>query len=89
MALLDDLNLIALFIGLMVTVVIVIAFDRGLGAGSRSMARARNVFAFLGGFLTYLVLLENPALLDQYATEIVIALIGLVLAFVAFLRRQF
>ncbi len=73
----------ALLIGLMVAVVIVVAAQR-----ASLPVRVVRVFAMLGGLLTYIVLLENPALLAQYATEIVVALLGLLLAFIAFLRRR-
>jgi hypothetical protein len=78
-------DLPALIIGLMVSVVIVIALDRT----SDQLRRARSVMAFLCGFLVYYVLRSNPELLEKYQIQIVAALIAILLAFLAFLRRQF
>ena len=56
---------------------------------SPTLRRSRDVLAVLGGFFVYMVLRENPLLLERYALEILGGLIALLLAFLAFLRGQF
>ena len=85
MDLLSTPNLPALIIGLLVSVVIVIA----LGQTSDQLKRARSVMAFLCGFLVYYVLRSHPDLLEKYQIQIVAALIAILLAFLAYLKRQF
>lgn len=78
----DGINLTALIIGLLVSVALVVGAQR-----AALPVRVVRVLALLGGLLTYIVMLENPDLLERYATQITIALVGLVLALIAFLRR--
>jgi hypothetical protein len=66
-----------------------IAFCKAFPEADGSQRKAGAVFAGAAGFLVTAFLLENPDLLDRYSLEIVVGLLGILLAFIAFLRRVF
>ena len=82
-------NLLSLGIGLMVSVVIIIAFERAMGTPlTVTMRRARDVLAVIAGLFVYFALRESPELLDESSRRVLAALVGLLLAFLVFLRRS-
>lgn len=82
------MNLPAFVAAALVGVVVLLAALRGLD--ERGMGRrARIVLSVLAFVLVDVTLNDNPILLQKYTLEIVAALVALLLAFLAFLRRQF
>ena len=82
------MNISAFVIAALVGVVVLLAAMRGLGAEGMGR-RAGIVISVLAFVLIYITLNDNPALLRQYTLQIVAALVAILLAFLAFLRKQF
>ncbi|NLS80064.1 MAG: hypothetical protein GXY76_22720 [Chloroflexi bacterium] len=79
---------VALSIGVLVFGSVMVAFRRVFSTDDRVVLKSGALFAGAAGVLTTLYLLERPDILDRYALQIVLALLGLVLAFIALLRRH-
>ena len=82
------MNLSAFVIATLVGVVVLLAVMRALGTQGMGR-RAGIVISMLAFVLVYITLQDNPALLQKYTLQIVAALIAILLAFLAFLRKQF
>ena len=82
------MNISAFVIAALVGVVVLLAAMRGLGAEGMGR-RAGIVISVLAFVLIYITLNDNPALLRKYTLQIVAALVAILLAFLAFLRKQF
>ena len=79
---------LSLGIGLLVMCAVYIGLRRAFGGGDRSIRRAAAVFSAVAGIVVTLFLREHPDLLEQQGTKIVLALIGVVLALIATIRRS-
>ncbi len=75
-----------LLIGVMVTVALYIALHN---AFPQSAKRALGIFVGACGMLTTFWLLENPLALREHSSQIVVAAIGVVLAFLVFAKNSF
>ena len=82
------MNISAFVIAALVGVVVLLAAMRSLGAEGMGR-RAGIVISVLAFVLIYITLNDNPALLRKYTLQIVAALVAILLAFLAFLRKQF
>ena len=82
------MNISAFVIAALVGVVVLLAAMRGLGTEGMGR-RAGIVISVLAFVLIYITLNDNPALLRKYTLQIVAALVAILLAFLAFLRKQF
>lgn len=81
-------SLLALLIGVLVLANTYLLLERVLGLSSSQARQAGGVFAGAAGLLTALFLMSNPGLLQQVSTELVLGLIGLLLAMIALLKRR-
>lgn len=80
--------LLPLGIGLLVMCAVYIGLRRAFGSGDPTVRRAAAVFSAVAGIVVTLFLREHPDLLKQQGTKIVLALIGVVLALIATIRRS-
>jgi hypothetical protein len=71
----------------LVLAAVYIGLRPAFGREDVTVKKAIGVFAGGAGFLTTWFLYQNPALLHKYTGEIVVALIGVVLALIAFTRK--
>ena len=74
-------------IGVLVLATTFMALRFAFPANDTQMLKTSGVFAGAAGLLVTLFLLRNPAVLERYSREIVIGLLGILLVFIAFLRR--
>lgn len=77
----------ALAIGILVMTAVFIGLRRATVVKSQQTNRALAVFSAAFGILTTLFLADHPDLLAEYAREIVIGNIGVVLALLLLARR--
>lgn len=80
--------LVALLIGIIVVADLYLLLERVLGFQSPQARKAVGIFAGAAGVLTTLFLRENPQLLHEVSTKLVLALVALLLATLALLRRR-
>jgi ABC-type sulfate transport system permease component len=81
-------SLVSLGIGLLVMCAVYVGLRRAFGGKDSTVRRAIAVFSAVAGIVVTLFLREHPDLLEQQGTKIVLALIGVVLAFIAASRRN-
>lgn len=84
----NNVNLYALLIGIMVMLAIYMALMIGIGKGYGGIQRTLLIFSAMFGLLTTLYLQENPILLDEYSEKIVISGLGILLSLLVFLRLK-
>ena len=84
----NNVNLYALMIGIMVMLAIYMALMIGIGKGYGGIQRTLLIFSAMFGLLTTLYLQENPILLDEYSEKIVISGLGILLSLLVFLRLK-
>ena len=80
--------LLPLGIGLLVMCAVYIGLRQGFDSRDPTIRRAVAVFSVVAGIMVTLFLREHPDLLEQQLTTIVLALIGVLLAFIATIRRR-
>jgi drug/metabolite transporter (DMT)-like permease len=81
-------SLVSLGIGLLVMCAVYVGLRRAFGSKDPTVRRAVAIFSAVAGIVVTLFLREHPDLLEQQGTKIVLALIGVVLAFIATSRRN-
>jgi len=79
---------LALSIGLLVTCVVYIGLQKAFGEGNPSSRRTVAVFSAVADIMVTLLLREHRDLLRQQSTKIVLAIVGVVLAFITFIKRK-
>jgi drug/metabolite transporter (DMT)-like permease len=80
--------LLALSIGLLVTCAVYIGLQKAFGVENLALRRAIAIFAAVAGIMVTLFVREHPDLLRQQSAKIVLALIGVALALIAFIKRK-
>ena len=80
--------LLPLGIGLLVMCAVYIGLRQGFGNRDPAIRRAVAVFSVVAGITVTLFLRQHPDLLEQQLITIELALIGVVLALIATIRRR-
>ena len=77
----------SLAVGILVLACVFTALRRAFPTTDRTAPRVSAVSAGAAGFLVTSYLLQNPLVLERYVQEIILGWLGILLAFITFLRR--